>query len=61
MSFISSDLSVLAYANKFTLWHYTTTDSAVTSTGYFNKATKAAIDEHWPSLAPIISAVGRAF
>lgn len=38
MSFISSDLSVLAYANNFTLWHYTTIDSAVTTTGYFNKA-----------------------
>ena len=24
--FNSSDLSVLAYANNFTLWHYTTTD-----------------------------------
>ncbi len=33
-----SDLSVLAYANNFTLWHYTTADDAVTSTGYFNKA-----------------------
>jgi hypothetical protein len=38
MSYISSDLSVLAYANNFTLWHYTTIDSAVTGAGYFNKA-----------------------
>ena len=38
MSFISSDLSVLAYANNFTLWHYTTIDSSVTTAGYFNKA-----------------------
>lgn len=38
MSFISSDLSVLAYANNFTLWHYTTTGTAVTGTGYFNAA-----------------------
>lgn len=30
------DLSVLAYANNFTLWHYKTTDSAVTGAGYFN-------------------------
>ncbi|MCC6598440.1 MAG: hypothetical protein IT559_06590 [Alphaproteobacteria bacterium] len=38
MSFIASDLSVLAYANNFTLWHYTTIDSSVTSGGYFNKS-----------------------
>ena len=36
MSFTSSNLSVLAYANNFTLWHYTTTDNAVTGAGYFN-------------------------
>jgi hypothetical protein len=33
-----SDFSVLAYANNFTLWHYRTTDSSVTTTGYFNNA-----------------------
>ncbi len=38
MSFTSSDLSVLAYANNFTLWHYATVDSAVTGAGYFNSA-----------------------
>ena len=38
MSYKSSDLSVLAYANNFTLWHYTTIDAAVTGTGYFNSA-----------------------
>lgn len=38
MAYIATDLSVLAYANNFTLWHYTTTDSLVTSAGYFNKA-----------------------
>lgn len=38
MSYIPSNLSVLAYANNFTLWHYTTTDSAVTGAGYFNNA-----------------------
>ena len=38
MSLNSSNLSVLAYANNFTLWHYTTTDSSVTTTGYFNNA-----------------------
>lgn len=38
MAFKPSDLSVLAYANNFTLWHYTTTDNAVTGAGYFNTA-----------------------
>ena len=40
MTFKASDLSVLAYANNFTLWHYTTLDEAadVTGSGYFNKA-----------------------
>ncbi len=36
--FASSDLSVLAYANNFTLWHYTTADTDVTTAGYFNSA-----------------------
>ena len=39
MAFQTSNLSVLAYANSFTLWHYTTTDAAVTGAGYFNSAT----------------------
>lgn len=40
MAYISKDLSVLAYANGFTLWHYATTDAAasVDSAGYFNPA-----------------------
>lgn len=38
MPLILHDLSVLAYANNFTLWHYTTIDSAVTGAGYFNNA-----------------------
>ncbi len=40
MAFKSSDLSVLAYANNFTLWHYTTIDDAATfeAGGYLNKA-----------------------
>ncbi|HEY0901765.1 MAG TPA: hypothetical protein VGD95_06550 [Micavibrio sp.] len=38
MAFKASDLSVLAYANNFTLWHYATIDSAVTGAGYFDKA-----------------------
>lgn len=38
MAFASKDLSVLAYANNFTLWHYTTFDSSVVTAGYFNSA-----------------------
>ena len=38
MTYASSGLSVLAYSNNFTLWHYTTADTAVTSAGYFNSA-----------------------
>lgn len=40
MAFKASDLSVLAYANNFTLWHYTTVDDTVTleGAGYFNNA-----------------------
>lgn len=38
MSLELSELSVLAYANNFTLWHYKTEDNSVTSGDYFNKA-----------------------
>lgn len=40
MSFSASNLSVLAYANNFTLWHYTTVDTAETieGSGYFDNA-----------------------
>lgn len=40
MAFDSKNLSVLAYANGFTLWHYATIDLAsdVDSSGYFNEA-----------------------
>lgn len=40
MAFVSSDLSVLAYANNFTLWHYTSTDASatITAANYFNNA-----------------------
>ena len=40
MAFLSKDLSVLAYANGFTLWHYATTDlgADVDTSGYFNDA-----------------------
>ena len=40
MAYTSKNLSVLAYANGFTLWHYGTTDKAVDvdTAGYFNSA-----------------------
>ena len=38
MAFTATDLSVLAYANNFTLWHYTTTDSSIETVGYFDSA-----------------------
>lgn len=38
MALVLSNLSVLAYANNFTLWHYKTEDAAVTGAGYFNTA-----------------------
>lgn len=40
MAYSSRNLSVLAYANGFTLWHYGTTDKAVDvdTVGYFNPA-----------------------
>ena len=40
MAFESKNLSVLAYSNGFTLWHYTTVDTAadVDASGYFNDA-----------------------
>lgn len=40
MAYNAKNLSVLAYANGFTLWHYATDDTAATAdtTGYFNDA-----------------------
>lgn len=40
MSYQANNLSILAYANNFTLWHYTTKDKFqdVCDAGYFNKA-----------------------
>lgn len=40
MAYNSKQLSVLAYANGFTLWHYATTDGpeAADTVGYFNTA-----------------------
>ncbi len=44
MAFDASNLSVLAYANNFTLWHYASIDNTATITGagYFNKAVEYA-------------------
>ena len=41
MAFNAKDLSVLAYANGFTLWHYTTTDLSadMDTSGYLDAAT----------------------
>jgi hypothetical protein len=40
MAYSPKNLSALAYANGFTLWHYKTTDPAleVDTAGYFNSA-----------------------
>ncbi len=38
MAFTATDLSVLAYANNFTLWHYVTIDADVTVANYFDSA-----------------------
>ncbi len=40
MAFSAPNLSVLAYANNFTLWHYTSVDNTatITGSGYFNNA-----------------------
>ena len=42
MAYVPKNLSVLAYANGFTLWHYTTADTAavVDSANYFNGASE---------------------
>lgn len=40
MSYKRKDLSVIAYANGFTMWHYTTVDARadVMAVGYFDTA-----------------------
>ncbi len=40
MSFKSQDLSVIAYSNGFTMWHYSTNDIAsdIDNASYFNQA-----------------------
>lgn len=42
MAYRSKDLSALAYANGFTLWHYRTSDGAadIDNAGYFNGASR---------------------
>ena len=38
MAFLARELSVLAYANGFTLWHYRTTADDLLTPGYFDSA-----------------------
>jgi hypothetical protein len=38
MAFLARELSVLAYANGFTLWHYRTATDDLLATGYFDSA-----------------------
>src|SRR5437667_11138254 len=38
MTFLARELSVLAYANGFTLWHYRTSADDLLSPGYFDSA-----------------------
>ena len=38
MAFAARELSVLAYANGFTLWHYRTAADDLLSPGYFDSA-----------------------
>lgn len=42
MAYDARNLSVLSYANGFTLWHYRTEDPAATvdDAGYFNEASR---------------------
>lgn len=42
MAFTATDLSVLAYANNFTLWHYTSADddTAFETSGYLDNASE---------------------
>lgn len=44
MSYNSKDFSVMAYANGFTLWNYSTSDAlnTVKAVGYFNDITPFA-------------------
>ena len=47
MSFETQNLSVLAYANNFTLWHYATADDSITDNDYFNKAAGMLRKNDW--------------
>jgi hypothetical protein len=38
MAFLARELSVLAYANGFTLWHYRTSADDLLAPGYFDSA-----------------------
>lgn len=43
MPFKNNDLSVLAFAKDFTLWHYRSADTAIAQ-GYFDKADEMLAD-----------------
>lgn len=47
MAFESRELSVLAYANGFTLWHYRTEDSLETLTRQPSDITRGYFDAAW--------------
>ena len=63
MAYAPKNLSALAYANGFTLWHYKTPDqpAEVDTSGYFNdaalirpskkKTARSSIASTWPSRA----------
>lgn len=67
MSFMSKDFSVMAYANGFTLWNYTTSDalSAVKGANYFDDIAPFArqgdmiltVADNQSTVAPAILAV----
>lgn len=58
MSFIAIDLSVLAYANNFTQWHYTTEDVAIDTAGYFNDASDMLGVNDWLQVQSSVTNLG---
>ena len=58
MAYTAEDLSVLAYANNFTLWHYKTDDASVIDAGYFNAAANIDVDGSPATVFYIVNASG---
>ena len=50
MSLNVSNLPVMAYANGFTQWHYTTEDDNIESVGYWNGAVDLLVKNDWIQL-----------